>query len=99
MGPMGKIRNEKVMKILSDMSMKYLFPNIGKMFRMMSFIPGLRGIDGSNLTERERRTVPFQQMLEEFYQVRDIDQQGRPSRKRLESLGMKEVADVLHGGA
>ena len=24
MGPMGKIRNEKVMKVLTDMSMKYL---------------------------------------------------------------------------
>ncbi len=97
MGPLGMIRNEKVMKFLSNMSMKYLFPNIGTMFRILSFFPGFRGIDGSNLSERERRTVPFRQMLDEFYQVRDIDQQGRPSRARLESLGMQDVAEILHG--
>jgi len=37
-------------------------------------------------------------MIEEYYRLRDIDDKGRPSRRRLESLGMKNVADALFQG-
>lgn len=97
MAPLAKLRNEKMMAFTANMANRFLFPYINKLLRSMRFIPGLRAVESSDLTERERRTVPFQQMLEEFYQIRDIDQQGRPSRVKLESLGMKEVADALHG--
>jgi aldehyde:ferredoxin oxidoreductase len=34
-------------------------------------------------------------MIEEYCHLRDIDDKGRPARRRLESLGMKDVADAL----
>ncbi len=95
MGPLAKLRNEKMMEITANMANKFLFPYINMLLRSMRFIPGLRAFAGDKAVDR--RTVPFQKMLEEFYQIRDIDQQGRPSRTRLESLGMKDVADALHG--
>lgn len=36
-------------------------------------------------------------MLEDFYKLRDIDENGRPSRAALEKAGLKELADMLHG--
>ncbi|MFA6451574.1 MAG: aldehyde ferredoxin oxidoreductase family protein [bacterium] len=35
-------------------------------------------------------------MLAEFYKIRDIDAEGRPSRAILEQIGLKELADMLH---
>jgi aldehyde:ferredoxin oxidoreductase len=37
----------------------------------------------------------YQQMLDEYYQLRGYDSEGRPSRAKLEALGMPEVADEL----
>ncbi len=34
-------------------------------------------------------------MLPEFYALRDLDAEGRPSRGRLEKLGLKDLADAL----
>jgi len=34
-------------------------------------------------------------MLSEFYALRDMDAQGRPSRARLEALGLGDLADRL----
>jgi aldehyde:ferredoxin oxidoreductase len=65
----------------------------------MRFMPGLwgkqRALEAGKAEEVKRRTVPFDDMIEEYYRLRDIDAQGRPSRKRLESLDMKDVADAL----
>ncbi len=36
-------------------------------------------------------------MLADFYKIRDIDEKGRPSRNVLEKIGLKELADMLHG--
>jgi aldehyde:ferredoxin oxidoreductase len=87
---------EKLMGITAGMANAFLFPNINKILRALRFIPGMRAVD-PKAPEAVKRTVPFQQMLEEFYRLRDIDQQGRPSQARLESLGMKDVAEALHG--
>ena len=87
---------EKLMGITAGMANAFLFPNINMILRALRFFPGMRAID-PGAPDAVKRTVPFQQMLEEFYQLRDIDQQGRPSRKRLESLGMQDIADALHG--
>ena len=43
-----------------------------------------------------RRTPNMEMMLQEYYRVRDWDwETGRPTRKRLEALGMAEVAEDL----
>jgi aldehyde:ferredoxin oxidoreductase len=36
-------------------------------------------------------------MLADFYKLRGIDAAGKPSRETLESAGLKELADKLHG--
>jgi aldehyde:ferredoxin oxidoreductase len=99
MGPMGKMRNERVMELNRKFANNILFPNLYKLMRAMRFMPGLwgkqRALEAGKAQEIKRRTVPFDDMIEEYYRLRDIDAQGRPSRKRLESLDMKDVADAL----
>jgi len=99
MGPMGKMRNEKIMDMNRKFANNVLFPNLNKVMRAMRFMPGLwgkqRALESGKPEEIERRTVPFEEMIEEYYHLRDIDDKGRPSRRRLESLGMKDVADAL----
>ncbi|MEW6553758.1 MAG: aldehyde ferredoxin oxidoreductase family protein [Actinomycetota bacterium] len=101
MKPMGKLRAEKVKDALAGFQMKYLVPNIDKVLRLQANLPGLRGhkkrLEAGETEEIKRRTVPIENMLEEFYRLRDIDAQGRPSRRVLEELGMHEVASALHG--
>jgi aldehyde:ferredoxin oxidoreductase len=101
MGPLGKLRNEKVMNILRKFADSLLFPYIDKVLRLMRFLPGIwgrqRALRAGDEDERKRKTVPFDNMIEEFYLLRAIDEQGCPSRACLEALGMNDVADVLHG--
>ncbi len=46
--------------------------------------------------KKAARPWPSTQMIQEFYALRDIDAQGRPSRGRLEEVGLKDVAEALH---
>ena len=36
-------------------------------------------------------------MLTEYYQMRGLDQEGRPTRETLQKVGLDRVADALHG--
>jgi aldehyde:ferredoxin oxidoreductase len=98
--PMGKLRVERLRDILFKFQMKVLTPNLNKLLRSQRNLPGFRGhmkrLETEEVEEIKRRTVPIEDMLEEFYQMRDIDARGRPSRKVLEALGMEDVAAVLH---
>lgn len=38
----------------------------------------------------------MQTMLAEFYELRELDEQGYPKRERLERLGLEDVSEVLH---
>jgi aldehyde:ferredoxin oxidoreductase len=71
------------------------------MLMPMRNLPGFRGhmkaLEKGDAAEKQRRTVPFDDMIAEYYRLRDIDEQGRPSRRRLEEVGLKDVADALHG--
>lgn len=91
MGPtaklMARIGSEKLMDNTRKIANKFLFPNLYKMMKLMGMLPGLSG--------DKKRSVPFDEMIEEYYRLRDIDDKGRPSRKRLESLGLKDVANAL----
>jgi len=100
MGPLGKMRNERMMDITRKVANNVLFPNLNKVMRATRFMPGIwgkqRALEAGKPDEIKRRTVPFDEMIEEYYQLREIDAEGRPSRRRLESLGMADVADKLH---
>lgn len=99
--PMGKLRVEGVKNASARVMNKLVYPNLDKMLRPMRFLPGFRGhrkaLEARNEDEVRRRTVPFNEMIEEYYRLRDIDAEGRPSRERLEELGLADVAKALHG--
>ena len=102
MGPMGKFHNEKIMPYVHKVLNTLLFPNMNKMLRAMTYLPPWRGgakkLLAQDTEEIRRRTVPFDEMLNEYYVLRDIDEMGRPSRQRLASLGMADVANALFQG-
>jgi aldehyde:ferredoxin oxidoreductase len=101
LAPMQKLRFEKMKDITANIMAKYLYPNMDKMLTSMNKLPGFSGhrkkLEQGDPQEIKRKTVAFDQMIEEYYELRDIDEQGRPSRKVLERLGMKDVADALYG--
>ncbi|MBC7252911.1 MAG: aldehyde ferredoxin oxidoreductase family protein [Actinobacteria bacterium] len=101
MVPMGKIRAERFKETTAGLLKKYLFPNMDKILTSLNKLPmfSMRGkkLERRDPEEVRRRTVAFDEMLEEYYRLRDIDEKGRPSRSRLEELGLKDVADALHG--
>jgi aldehyde:ferredoxin oxidoreductase len=39
--------------------------------------------------------VDLETMLAEYYALRDLDGEGRPTRAKLEAIGLPEVADLL----
>ena len=98
--PLQMIKNEGFIKTVGKILAKFLYPNINKMLTSMNYLPIFsrrrKKLELGDQAEREKKTVSFNQMLQEFYQLRDIDPQGRPSRKRLEELGLKDVAEALH---
>jgi aldehyde:ferredoxin oxidoreductase len=99
--PMGKLRVVGIKDALANFQMKVLMPNMNKLLRSQGHLPGLRGhmkkLEAGEAEEIGKRTIPIEDMLEEYYRLRDIDGQGRPSRAVLEGLGMPEVAATLHG--
>ncbi len=101
MVPMGKLRVERVKETTASLMKKYLFPNMDKILTSLNKLPvfSARGkrLERKDPEEIRRKTVAFEEMLEEYYRLRDIDEKGRPSRRRLEELGLKDVADALHG--
>ena len=101
LAPMQKIKSEGFSKTTASILSKFLYPNIDKMLTSMNHLPGFSGkrkkLERGDREERGRKTVAFDEMLQEYYQLRDIDAQGRPSRRRLEELGLKDVSEALHG--
>jgi len=96
---LGKLRNKRINDTIKKVNMKFLFPVFNKVMRAFRFLPGFRGherrLKAGNLDEIKRTTVPIEQMLADYYEQRNIDEQGRPTRARLESLGLKDVADAF----
>jgi aldehyde:ferredoxin oxidoreductase len=99
--PLQKLRIEGLKNTTATILSKFLYPNMDKILTSMNKVPGFSGrrkkLEGGDPEERKRKTVAFDEMLQEYYVLRDIDAQGRPSRRRLEELGLKGVADALHG--
>jgi len=100
--PLGLQRSEKVLKINSKLTYGLLFPYLYKLLKASLYVlPGLwarqKRLEAGDAEEIMRRHVDFDYMIEDYYKLRDIDEQGRPSRGRLEELGLQNVADELHG--
>ena len=87
MGPLGKMMPTKILEMTKKFANGILFPHLYRLMRPMRFMPGL--------WNKHNRSVPFDEMLEEYYREREIDESGRPSAKRLEELGLNEVARVI----
>ncbi|NPV60582.1 MAG: aldehyde ferredoxin oxidoreductase family protein [Actinobacteria bacterium] len=99
--PMQKLRIEGFKNFTAGILSKYLYPNMDKMLTSMNKLPGFstkrKKLERGDVEEKKKKTVAFDEMIGEYYRLRDIDEKGRPSRMRLEELGLKEVADALHG--
>jgi aldehyde:ferredoxin oxidoreductase len=98
--PLQKLRIEKLRDITAMVLSRFLYPNMDKILTMLNKLPffsaRLKKLARGDEVERKRKTVDFDQMIQEFYALRDIDAQGRPSRRRLEEVGLADVAGILH---
>jgi aldehyde:ferredoxin oxidoreductase len=98
--PLQKLRSEGFRNTTASIMSKYLYPNMDKILTSMNKMPGFSGrrkkLERKDPQEVGRKTVAFSEMIQDFYELRDIDAQGRPSRKCLEGLGLKDVADALY---
>ncbi len=98
--PLQKLRVEGLKNTTASILNRFLYPNMDKVLTSLNKLPGFSGkrkkLESGDLEERKKKTVAFEEMIQEFYRLRDIDTQGRPSRKRLEELGLEDVADALH---
>jgi aldehyde:ferredoxin oxidoreductase len=101
MGPLSKLRVEGMKRATVNMMNRFVYPNLDKILRPMRFVPGLhrdhKALEAGSEEELARWKIPFDEMIEEYYRLRDIDSQGRPSRARLERYGLGDVARALHG--
>jgi aldehyde:ferredoxin oxidoreductase len=98
--PLQKLRIEGLRNTTATILSKFLYPNMDKMLTSMNKLPGFSGrrkkLEQRDPEEVSRKTVAFDEMIQEYYRLRDIDDQGRPSRERLRSVGLEDVAEVLH---
>jgi aldehyde:ferredoxin oxidoreductase len=98
--PLQKLRIEGLKNATANILSKVLYPNMDKMLTSMNKLPGFSGrrkkLEQKDPAEVMRKTVAFDEMIQEYYRLRDIDAQGRPSRERLRSMGLEDVAEALH---
>jgi aldehyde:ferredoxin oxidoreductase len=95
-----KIHNEKIAGIMQKSTNRFMLPNLFRILKITGYlVPWVGGTDrrlrNAELSELERNLVDFDYMIEDFYRLRDLDGRGFPSRAKLESLGLEEVADAL----
>ncbi len=100
LGPVQKLQMDRVTETLSSLLSSYVYPYMDRILSALHHLPVFAGrrdkLSKDDPSERKRMTVAFDEMLEEFYALREIDANGRPSRRVLEALGLHEVAQELH---
>ncbi len=95
----AKIKNERLLRYYLDLNSRVLIPRANKTIRVVGWLlatlelPGRAS--GKGREKRKSGTVDFNKMLEEYYRVRRIDENGFPERELLTELGLAEVAAVL----
>jgi len=95
-----KTTNQRVADVMKKFTDKVLLPNIFKILittgKLMPWLGGRdRRMRGAEVEELKHRFVDFDYMLNDFYRLRDLDDEGFPRRARLEKLGLSDVADAL----
>ncbi|MBN2169239.1 MAG: aldehyde ferredoxin oxidoreductase family protein [Actinobacteria bacterium] len=100
--PIEKFASEKLMESLKALAGKWVFPYMNKALEIGKLAMPWYWIRRRNLIKKNpkaisRARVPIDDMLADYYRLRDIDSNGRPSKKVLDSLGLRDVADELHG--
>ncbi|MBN2167598.1 MAG: aldehyde ferredoxin oxidoreductase family protein [Actinobacteria bacterium] len=103
MAPLQNIRNEKITKQLRAAMGKVAFPQMNNLMKIVKNMLPNYWVRRRKQARRDpkmigRATIPYDKMLSEYYELREIDEQGRPGKKKLESLGLNDVAKALHGG-
>jgi len=96
-----RIQGERAVKYYKLALDKLLIPNMSRILmliaRLMSLASKDRRFMKADTEEALRKRVDFDFMLEEYYQLRRIDERGYPEREVLEDLGLDEVSQSLHG--
>lgn len=97
-----RIRNTSIINTMKIVMSDLAFPQINRILIAVKYSLPWYWIKRIRLMIKDpraykRATVPFDEMLNDYYKLRDIDEKGRPSKERLESLGLGDVARVLHG--
>lgn len=101
--PLKSIRNKKILDTLGVLMNNIAFPMLNRILVVVKYSMPWYWTRRIKLKLKDpkalkRATVPFDEMLNDYYRLRDIDEKGRPSRERLESIGLDDVARVLHAG-
>jgi len=99
-----KIHNEKIAGIMQKSTDKFMLPNLFKILKITGMlVPWVGGTDrrlrNAEIAELQSRLVDFDYMIKDFYRLRELDELGFASRKRLEGLGLSDVADRLESAA
>jgi aldehyde:ferredoxin oxidoreductase len=90
-----KIRNEKIVEMNKKFTDKYMLPNLFKILKFTGrIVPGVGGTV-KDVEQIRGRFVEFDYMIDEYYRLRDFDERGFTSRRRLEEYGLSDVADAL----
>lgn len=96
-----RVHSEKIAGFTGGLARKYVFTNLFKILTTAGkVLPGGRAASEKSVStdiSTVKRIVDFEFMLKEFYRLRDLDERGFPSRRKLEEIGLAEVADELEG--
>jgi aldehyde:ferredoxin oxidoreductase len=101
-GLMAMIKGEKLLEYVKLFNAKVVLRNT---FRTVNLAGKLlpsprrlwRRLVGAEAARAGGGRVDFEPMLEEYYQLRKIDEYGRPKASVLNSLGLQDVSQALHG--
>ncbi len=91
----SRLKNEKLLRYYLDLNTRVLIPRSKKTIRMVGWLLAplelFERVSRKGREERERATVGFDRMLEEFYRARCIGEDGFPEQSVLEELDLQEL--------
>jgi len=96
-----KIKNERLVKYYKKLNEKVIIPNsFATITGLGNFFPSIRmlqrRIRNKNPKALSNEQVDLDFMLNDYYALRKINQQGFPEKEILEDLGLGEVSEVLY---
>lgn len=74
-------------------SIRIIYPRLGGIFKFLIKIGFLIRLRGKALNAKGSPDLEF--MLREYYRIRELDTKGLPSKEKLLSLGLQDVAEKL----